>query len=248
MFCALPWYDLPELRPALQDFWTGWARHAGVSTGPLTHDHELYAPLGRDDLLISQTCGLVAGRPEHHPRILATPVFTSRGCEGPNYRSVLLLRAGSHPGEIAQLRGLRACINDPLSHSGCTALRELVPARSIASARVTGSHEESVRALAEGRADVAAVDCTSWALLLRHRPRLCEGLEERAWSEPAPAPPWLSHPRHHPALRRGLSDWLTDPESRTIRAELMLGGAARLPASAYERLYARGLTSGRAPA
>jgi ABC-type phosphate/phosphonate transport system substrate-binding protein len=34
----------------------------------------------------------------------------------------------------------------------------------------TGGHRASIRAVAEGRADLTAIDCRSWALALRHEP------------------------------------------------------------------------------
>ena len=36
--------------------------------------------------------------------------------------------------------------------------------------RFTGSHRGSIRAVAGGKADIAAIDCVAWALALRHEP------------------------------------------------------------------------------
>lgn len=237
MFAALPWYELPETRSALLAFWRGWTRHAGLERIPLQLQAPLYEPLHRPDLLLTQTCGLVAGQPEFPAAVVASPVFQSAGCEGACYRSVLLSRQG-----LSSLdEGLRACINDPLSHSGCTALRELAP--STRQTRVTGSHERSVQLLATGEADLAAVDGTTWALLQRHRPGLCRGLVEHAWSQPAPAPPWVSRPEHLERLRAALRAWLADPDSLPICEQLHLKGAEVLPEEAYTNLYERSLTS-----
>jgi hypothetical protein len=59
---SLPMYDLPELRPALDAFWTGIARHLrrqGVPEAPgaLTQDHPGDALWSAPDLLFSQCCG-----------------------------------------------------------------------------------------------------------------------------------------------------------------------------------------------
>jgi hypothetical protein len=51
----------------------------------------------------------------------------------------------------------------------------------------TGGHRASIRAVAEGRADLAAIDCRAWALALRHEP--CA----RDWS-------WSAGRRNGPGL------------------------------------------------
>ena len=54
---------------------------------------------------------------------------------------------------------------------------------------VTGSHEASVAAVAEGLADLAAIDCVSFALLERGRPELIERVAVVAESPRSPSLP-----------------------------------------------------------
>ena len=73
------------------------------------------------------------------------------------------------------LRGQRLAYNGPDSMSGIIGLTRDLEALGetldIFSDRiVSGGHRLSVRAVAEGRADVAAIDCLSWALAQRHEP------------------------------------------------------------------------------
>ena len=53
---------------------------------------------------------------------------------------------------------------------------------------VTGSHEASVAAVAEGSADLASIDCVSFALLSRGRPELIERVAVVAESPLSPVP------------------------------------------------------------
>ncbi len=60
---------------------------------------------------------------------------------------------------------------------------------------VTGSHEASVAAVAEGRADLAAIDCVSFALLARGRPELIERVAVVAESPLSPCLPFIASAR-----------------------------------------------------
>jgi len=71
------------------------------------------------------------------------------------------------------LRGQRLAYNGPDSMSGIIGLTRDLEAigenLALFSERiVSGGHRLSVRAVAEGRADVAAIDCLSWALAQRY--------------------------------------------------------------------------------
>ena len=82
---------------------------------------------------------------------------------------------------IDRLRGKRFAFNGPDSMSGIMALRRnLVHLGAIRNEgefrrfleRIggDGGHRLSIRAVADGRADVAAIDCRSWALAQRFEP------------------------------------------------------------------------------
>ena len=68
----------------------------------------------------------------------------------------------------------------------------------------TGSHQESVRCVAEGRADVAAIDCVTFALLRAHRPELLNGVAVFGRTPPLPGLPIIaaSGSPHVAPLRR----------------------------------------------
>ncbi|RUT92762.1 phosphate ABC transporter substrate-binding protein, partial [Mesorhizobium sp. USDA-HM6] len=73
------------------------------------------------------------------------------------------------------IRGKRFTFNNPDSMSGLLALTRDLEAMGegldiFGSRSESGGHRSSIVAVAEGRADIAAIDCQSWALAQRYEP------------------------------------------------------------------------------
>jgi len=142
-------------------------------------------------LLFAQTCwgplqatGLAA-----HVVVVGQPDYSGvEGGEGELYSSAIVMRRAEFGGQdvacpsggSAQLpldlmRGRRLAYNDPHSRSGLLALAADLEAAGegidIFSDRVeTGGHRLSIRAVASGRADLAAIDCLTWRLARQYEP------------------------------------------------------------------------------
>jgi ABC-type phosphate/phosphonate transport system substrate-binding protein len=91
------------------------------------------------------------------------------GGEGEMYSSAIVMRRGFRPLPAVGLSGLRLAYNAPDSKSGYLALKRDLEAKGsglqIFSEQIeTGSHRNSLRAVCRGMADVAAIDCKTWAL------------------------------------------------------------------------------------
>ena len=101
MIAALPMYDWPELRAATDAWWSGLAGHlraAGLEGVPdhLCREIEPALVWEHPDLLLAQTCGLpFVRRYRDRLRIVATPCYAAEGCDGPTYRSAILVRDDS---------------------------------------------------------------------------------------------------------------------------------------------------------
>ena len=245
---SLPMYDLPGLRAATDAWWAGLARAlkaAGLEDVP----EALERRRGLDEvwhdpgLLLSQTCGYplthaLAGQ----VRLVATPVYDVEGCDGPNYRSAFLVRDGDPAEALAELRGRRVAINADNSQSGYNCLRHaLAPLAEggprFAEVVVSGGHGASMAAVREKRADLAAVDCVTFALTARCEPAVVDGLRVLAWSAPAPGLPYITRPDigadELAALRDGLLAAAADPTLAEARRALALTGFEVLPLEAY---------------
>jgi hypothetical protein len=250
---SLPMYDLPEVRPALAALWTGIAadlRAHGLADVPATLDQEQpggvvwSSPL----LLLSQCCGADLVGPWAGRLVpLATPCYRAPGCSGARYASLVVVRQDAAVRGLEDLRGQVAAINHPDSHSGSNALRALVAplarrGRFFGGVEVSGSHAASLAMVADGAADVAAIDCVSHALLARHRPAALAGTRVLCRSAAAPAPPFVTRAGAGEALverlRAALRRACAAPALAAARDALLLDGVAILPSSAYRRIPA----------
>jgi ABC-type phosphate/phosphonate transport system substrate-binding protein len=145
-------------------------------------------------LLLAQTCW---GPMEHglsaHVAVAGQPSYDGiEGGQGEYYSSAVLMRRGDGgeslpPADggtvlpLNALRGRRLAYNGPDSMSGILALtRDLEAAGEslaiFADRLETGSHRGSIVAVAEGRADVCAIDCRSWQLARQYERRAQEVL------------------------------------------------------------------------
>lgn len=180
MRCAsLGMYDMPWLHDANDVLWRRIRDHlrvAGVDDVPsrLDRDRPLDKIWRDPGLLLAQTCGLpliMALRDK--VRLVATPHYDFRGCEGPFYCSFVIVRSDSRFATVPMLRGCRAVINDFGSQSGMNALRQLVAPFAdwrdfFNGITVSGGHQQSIEAVVTGVADVAAIDCVTYGLLAAH--------------------------------------------------------------------------------
>jgi ABC-type phosphate/phosphonate transport system substrate-binding protein len=249
MVASLPMYDLPEIEQATDTWWRGLAkafRREGIADVPdnLWRCASFREVWTRDDLLLSQTCGFPL---MHELRgkvtLVATPCYSAPGCSGPNYCSVVVVRRDSIARDGADLRGTRCVVNNLDSQSGYNALRALIaPLASgkqfFSDVTISGSHLNSIRMVSEGEADVAAIDCVTYELLARFRPRAVAGIRSLCLTSKAPALPYIT--RHEAAadlvarLRNGLQVACLDPELAESREILMIQGFSALQVSDYE--------------
>jgi hypothetical protein len=250
---SLPMYDLPEVRPALDAWWAGLARHLareGITDVPaaLRHGAPLDAAWSRPDLLLSQCCGYDL-RNGHAGalRLLATPCYRAPGCIGAAYASVVVVAEGAPARSLDDLRGGVCAINGWTSHSGMSALRALIAPRSrggrfFARIEVSGSHRRSLAMVARCEADVAAIDCVVHGLLARHRPAALAGTRPLGHTAKAPAPPFVTGPATSDdmveRLRTALFRTFDAPSLEPARADLLLAAIEVLPPAAYARIGA----------
>lgn len=176
-FAALPMYDWPEVSGKWDALWAlvharlervGIEAQAGLRR---INDHE--AQWTDPELVIGQTCGwpfVSALKQKVVP--FARFDFGLGGRPG-DYHSVYITRGDEDPRDLVANDQTAVAINAFNSQSGFRALSELVrsPVR-LPSSRflVTGGHRNSIRAVAAGKAQLAAIDAQSWRFALMHEP------------------------------------------------------------------------------
>lgn len=161
------------------------------------------------DLLFGQTCwgpmelGLSAD-----VRVVGQPDYSAfEGGDGDLYSSAIVMRRSASnnadvPGRshaslpLEAMRGTRLAYNSDDSMSGLIALmRDLERAGEgralFADTFRTGAHRASIRAVAAGEADVAAIDCRTWALARRFEPA-AEAVRVVGWTALRPGLPYIT--------------------------------------------------------
>lgn len=105
------------------------------------------------------------------------PVFDVIGIEGKYYSSRFIVAADSDISSLADSAGRTVAINSVDSNSGMNVLRHAIAGLNsevpfFASVINSGGHLQSLTAVAEKRADVAAIDCVSFQLIETRWPEL----------------------------------------------------------------------------
>jgi len=175
VIAQLPMYDWPEARAANDALWqsvrqASTARHLD-SPAALDRMTDPEVAWRSPELLWSQTCGLplvtsLAGQ------VQVIGGFSYRDCMSPGlYHSVIVAREDS-PSEFQDFEGHRAVINGLDSYSGCLALKCMMKNLGVSQhffgmLSISGGHRDSVKHVAQNKADIAAIDCVSWSLVQR---------------------------------------------------------------------------------
>lgn len=247
---SLAMYDPPPVRAANDTLWEAIAHQlalVGVEAPErLTRDADLHEVWRAPSLLLAQTCGyplMTALRDT--VQLVATPRYRATGCSGAFHRSLVVVGLRSGLASLSALRGRRCAINDRKSNTGMNLLRaEIAPlaqdGRFFAEVQVTGSHAASLRAVAMGQADVAAIDAVTFALLARHEPGLAAAVRVIAWTRACPGLPLVTGAATPRAgvevLRRALDAVAADPRLASVRDALLLDGFTVLPEHLYRQI------------
>lgn len=152
------------------------------------------------------------------------------------HRSVVVVGVHSRFDSLEQLRGKRAAINGRDSNTGMNLLRHLLlplvgEGDSFFSQVIeTGAHVESLRAVAEGRAEVASIDCVTFGYMQDYLPELTEQVRVIGLTEQSPALPIFTRRDADAETREMLlGAWqktLADPRNAELLQRLHITGVS----------------------
>lgn len=211
---------------------------------------ERYAALDAGALDVCWICGLPyvwrTGRAHPNVELLAAPIPRGQRYAGrPVYFSDVIVQAGSRAHSFDDLRGCTWGINELGSWSGYGVVRYHLAVRGhtlgyFGAVHQTGAHQESIRQVAAGRLDAAAVDSTVLDLELARDPSLARALRVVETLGPSPQPPWVIG-RHVPArqrqaVRESLLSMHEDPQGRLILAAGLTERFAAVTDADYDEL------------
>lgn len=202
-------YDWPELHAANDRLWAGIAaqlHERGVSApNQLLREGRIWDHWQSPDLLLSQTCGFPYRTKLHASvTLVGTPDYGLDDAAPGYYYSVLVV-AADQPGDWRDFVTRTLAINGFDSQSGFAAPLNFAHAHGLhfSDFLATGSHRESARAVAEGRADIAAIDAVTWRLITAHAPKVAARLRVAARTDATPGLPLITSPGHDAALLAG---------------------------------------------
>jgi ABC-type phosphate/phosphonate transport system substrate-binding protein len=170
---------------------------------------------------IVHTCGyplMTQYRETMHP--LCVACFNVKGCEQGWYHSVFLVRLADKAHTLTDCEDYRAAINHAHSNSGMNVFRAafakiVSPRRKsnyFKSVSTTGSHLNSMLAIAQSEADIAAIDAISYDFICRSNPDLASKLRSIGQSASTMGLPFVTQIKN----RQLNADTLTDALNRAL--------------------------------
>jgi phosphonate transport system substrate-binding protein len=172
----------------------------------------------------------VEGKDRFGMQLLAMPLVKGK----PVYHSYIIVPAGSPAGKIEDLRGKTFAFTDPKSNTGklvptyMLAKMNETPQHFFGKVEFTYGHDKSIRAVAEGIVDGAAVDSLIWEYLALKSPEITSKTRILLRSEPYGIPPFVVRPGMDEGVKQRLLQILLhvagDEEGRQILKGMMIDG------------------------
>lgn len=240
MIASLGMYDFGPAQAANDRYW-GLIRKNLTARGidapsALTRGEGAYFPAWlAPDLVLSQTCGYpFRARLQGRVSYVGTPDYGLPGCAPGHYCSVFVVRTGDPRASLAEFDGALFAYNEGLSQSGWAAPQVHAQRLGLHLPPVikSGAHRASARAVADGQADIAALDAVTWEMM-HGFDDVTDRLRVIARTEPTPGLPYV--------VALGSDDAATfDAIQEAIaalapadRKVLRLKGVVRIPEAAY---------------
>jgi len=195
---------------------------------------------GKVDVAFVCSGPYVAGHDGFGLKLLAAPVVNGQ----PAYNSYIIVNASSEATSWESLRGSRFAYTDPESNTGRTVPRFMLeelgedPETFFSDSFYTYSHDNSIKAVATGEADAAAVDSLIWEYGNSTDPTYTSKTRILVKSEPYAIPPVVVRPGLDELLveklRVAFLDANKDAEGRAILDHMRIEEFAEIEDSAYD--------------
>ena len=168
MIAGLPMYDRPELFEAHNKFWQLVHKQIVGSPEILSRNMSSWDLWTSPKLFLAQTCSSPYRESLHKiTTYVGTADYGLPNCPPGYYNSLIISRKGY---EISELKKCTFGYNEKISHSGWTAPMAHFRKLNISPKffKKTGSHRASVKSVASGKIDFAAIDAQSWRFIKKY--------------------------------------------------------------------------------
>jgi phosphonate transport system substrate-binding protein len=199
--------------------------------------------LGKIDIALVCSGPYVQGNEKFGMELLVAPQMMGKTV----YYSYIIVSSTSTLINLSELRGKSFAFTDPLSNSGClspiyilwTQLHES-PNTFFNEVKFTGSHDSSIKAVAQGKVIGAAVDSLIYDYLKMVEPELIARTKVIHISEPHGISPFVVRPDLKAELKLNLQNLFLemhqDPKGKTILEKLMIERFVVVPDSLYDSI------------
>lgn len=175
MIASLTMYARPEVNDVLFHFWDlirkNLENYGIAAPVSLTQDRNVFEVWADPTLVLSQTCGMPFRKFLHNKvKLVGTPVYDLEDCAPGHYYSVIVTHKDDPRTTLKKFENSRFAYNEENSQSGFAAPLTYASKLGINfSNRVpSGGHVKSAEMIANGLADIAALDAVTWKLIERH--------------------------------------------------------------------------------
>lgn len=240
MIASFGMYDFGPAQAANDRLWAlirDGLRGRGIAAPEaLTRGEQAYWDAWQSrDLILSQTCGYPF-RAKLHGSVtyIGTPDYGVEGCAPGHYRSVFVARADDPRRDVSDFAGAAFAYNEGLSQSGWAAAQTHAAKLGLRLNPVvqTGGHRLSARAVAEGRAEIAALDAVTFALMQDSDP-VAARLRVVGMTDPTPGLPFITAKDRDPAPIYDAVSEAVAALAPSDRSALRLQAFVRLPVASY---------------
>lgn len=187
-------YDRPKVSGANDQFWAEIRRALGYGPAELTRDMDVWDIWQSPELVLAQTCGYpYRARLHGHVTLIGTPDYGLPDCAAGYYNSVFIARTNDPRCNLGEFHTATFAYNEPMSQSGWAAPMTHMAAQKLTFARhaQSGGHVKSAQMVALGKADIAAIDALTWAMIEKYD-SFAKDLRVIARTTPTPALPFIA--------------------------------------------------------
>lgn len=240
MIASLPMYARPSNKAAHDALWAlirDNLRQSGIAA-PDDLDHYIGFLDGwaHPDLVIGQICNLpYRAQFRNRVTIIGAADYALPDCAPGYYHSVFVVRKNAPEKSVVDFADARFAANDLLSNSGYGMPQQWAEAHGFLfhAPLITGSHLGSIAAVAEDRADIAAIDAQTWWIASREHEGAAT-LRVIGHTHTSPGMSFITRADQDPRPYFSAISGAIDALPTEHRHLLNLRGIVALPPSAYD--------------
>ena len=235
MIASLPMYDRPETAASNDRFWELIRSNLSIEApDALTRGGDTWEQWQSAELVLSQTCGLPYRTRLHGKVTLVGAPVLDLPCAPGHYYSVVVARKNDAREDFTDYADAVIAVNGWGSQSGWAAPQNFALDHGLTfrEAHISGGHSASALAVAQGAAEIAALDAATWEMLCRYDD-FTHDLKEIAHTPPTPALPYISAWVHDAGDLGNAIGAAIDQLSAEDREALCLKGFTTIHAESY---------------